>query len=218
MLNVFQGTLVMLVRDKSIFIWSLAFPLILSTLFVFMFSHLDDAGQFEPVRTAVVANASYEEAPGFAEMIDALSQPGDDQMLDVVRVASEDEAVGLMRDTATGSSTATGGANEGVVGYLMVSDDGEPSVHVRGGATPDSVDSANQSILKVIVDNYLRSSPSSKTSHARIQRRLPTRRPSKSCSRCPTSRKRSTSRRIRPKSPCASTSPCWPWRPCSEGR
>lgn len=158
MLNVFQGTLVMLVRDKSIFIWSLAFPLILSTLFVFMFSHLDDAGQFEPVRTAVVANASYEEAPGFAEMIDALSQPGDDQMLDVVRVASEDEAVGLMRDTATGSSTATGGANEGVVGYLMVSDDGEPSVHVRGGATPDSVDSANQSILKVIVDNYLRSS------------------------------------------------------------
>ena len=55
MLNVFQGTLVMLVRDKSIFIWSLAFPLILSTLFVFMFSHLDDAGQFEPVRTAVVA-------------------------------------------------------------------------------------------------------------------------------------------------------------------
>ena len=40
----------------------------------------------------------------------------------------------------------------------MVSDDGEPSVHVRGGATPDSVDSANQSILKVIVDNYLRSS------------------------------------------------------------
>ena len=158
MLNVFKGTLVMLVRDKAIFIWSLAFPLILSTLFVFMFSHLDDAGQFEPVRTAVVANASYEEAPGFAEMIDALSQPGDDQMLDVVRVASEDEAVGLMRDTATGSSTATGGANEGVVGYLMVSDDGEPSVHVRGGATPDSVDSANQSILKVIVDNYLRSS------------------------------------------------------------
>ena len=136
MLNVFKGTLVMLVRDKAIFIWSLAFPLILSTLFVFMFSHLDDAGQFEPVRTAVVANASYEEAPGFAEMIDALSQPGDDQMLDVVRVASEDEAVGLMRDTATGSSTATGGANEGVVGYLMVSDDGEPSVHVRGGRHP----------------------------------------------------------------------------------
>ena len=58
MLNVFKGTLVMLVRDKAIFIWSLAFPLILSTLFVFMFSHLDDAGQFEPVRTAVVANAS----------------------------------------------------------------------------------------------------------------------------------------------------------------
>ena len=158
MFNVFKGTLLTLAREKAIFIWSLAFPLILSTMFIFMFSNLDEAGQFEPIRTAVVEDAYYDDAPAFAEIVDALAEPGDDQMLDVVRVTSEEEAVALMRDTATGGSTMNGGLNEGVIGYLMVNADGEPSVHVRGGATPESIDSVNQSILKVIVDNYLRSS------------------------------------------------------------
>lgn len=48
MFNVFKGALLALVREKSVFIWSLAFPLILSTMFVFMFANLDEAGQFEP--------------------------------------------------------------------------------------------------------------------------------------------------------------------------
>ena len=32
MFNVFKGALLALVREKSVFIWSLAFPLILSTM------------------------------------------------------------------------------------------------------------------------------------------------------------------------------------------
>lgn len=44
MFNVFKGALLALVREKSVFIWSLAFPLILSTMFVFMFANLDEAG------------------------------------------------------------------------------------------------------------------------------------------------------------------------------
>lgn len=157
MFNVFKGTLLSLAREKAIFIWVLAFPLILSTMFIFMFSNLDDAGQFEPIRTAVVTDAHYDDAPGFADMVDALAEPGENQMLDVVPVTSENEAIDLMRNTATGGSNINGGLNEGVIGYLMVNAEGEPSVHVRGGAAPESIDSANQSILKVIVDNYLRS-------------------------------------------------------------
>ena len=42
MFNVFKGALLALVREKSVFIWSLAFPLILSTMFVFMFANLED--------------------------------------------------------------------------------------------------------------------------------------------------------------------------------
>ena len=65
MFNVFKGALLALVREKSVFIWSLAFPLILSTMFVFMFANLDEAGQFEPIPTVVVADENYDAAPGF---------------------------------------------------------------------------------------------------------------------------------------------------------
>ena len=75
MFNVFKGALLALVREKSVFIWSLAFPLILSTMFVFMFANLDEAGQFEPIPTAVVADENYDAAPGFSEMIDTLAEP-----------------------------------------------------------------------------------------------------------------------------------------------
>ena len=54
MFNVFKGALLALVREKSVFIWSLAFPLILSTMFVFMFANLDEAGQFEPIPLSLI--------------------------------------------------------------------------------------------------------------------------------------------------------------------
>ena len=92
MFNVFKGALLALVREKSVFIWSLAFPLILSTMFVFMFANLDEAGQFEPIPTAVVADENYDAAPGFSEMIDTLAEPGADQMLDVARAHYADGA------------------------------------------------------------------------------------------------------------------------------
>lgn len=155
MFNVFKGTLLTLMREKSVFIWSLAFPLILSTMFVFMFANLDDAGQFEPIPTVVV-DENLDAAPGFSEMIDTLSEPGDDQMLDVVRVDTEQEA----RDLMSGNEAAEAGyfnvASDGAAGYFTVDADGTPTVHVKAGVTPDSLDSAYQSILKTIGDAYVR--------------------------------------------------------------
>ena len=156
MFNVFKGALLALVREKSVFIWSLAFPLILSTMFVFMFANLDEAGQFEPIPTAVVADENYDAAPGFSEMIDTLAEPGADQMLDVARVATEQEA----RDLMSGNDTAGAGyfniSGDGAAGYFTVDADGMPTVHVKAGVTPDSLDSAYQSILKTIGDGYVR--------------------------------------------------------------
>ena len=155
MFNVFKGTLLTLMREKSVFIWSLAFPLILSTMFVFMFANLDDAGQFEPIPTVVV-DENLDAAPGFSEMIATLSEPGDDQMLDVVRVDTEQEA----RDLMSGNEAAEAGyfnvASDGAAGYFTVDADGTPTVHVKAGVTPDSLDSAYQSILKTIGDAYVR--------------------------------------------------------------
>ena len=147
MISVFKGTLLALARERSVFIWVLAFPLVLSTMFAFMFAHLDDAAQLKPVRVAVVADARYEDAPGFAEVIDALSEPGDGQLLDVARVESEDAAIELMRATDAGSSAPGGGSNEGVVGYVAVGADGVPGVHVRGGPAPGPRGRADQALL-----------------------------------------------------------------------
>ncbi|MFR1637810.1 MAG: hypothetical protein ACLSVD_00755 [Eggerthellaceae bacterium] len=78
MFNVFKGALLALVREKSVFIWSLAFPLILSTMFVFMFANLDEAGQFEPSPPRWWPTRT--RRGGFSEMIDTLAEPGADQM------------------------------------------------------------------------------------------------------------------------------------------
>lgn len=156
MFNVFKGALLTLVREKSVLIWSLAFPLILSTMFVFMFANLDDAGQFEPIPVVVVADENLDVAPGFSEMIDTLSEPGDDQMLDVVRVDTEQEARSLMSGNEAAGPGYSNVASSGAIGYFTVDADGMPTVHVKAGVTPDSVDSAYQSILKTIGDAYVR--------------------------------------------------------------
>ncbi|WP_281653812.1 ABC transporter permease [Eggerthella sinensis] len=157
MLNVFKGALLTLVREKAIFIWSLAFPLILATMFVFMFANLDDTGQFEPIPTVVVTDGNYDDAAGFADMIDTLAEAGDDQMLDVTYVGTEQEARTMLEaGSEEGGGTYSGQASEGIVGYLTIDADGMPTVHVKAGTTPESVDNVNQSILKAISDGYVR--------------------------------------------------------------
>ena len=72
MFNVFKGALMVLTRKRELFIWSLAFPILLSTMFMLMFANLDDATAFDPVATAVVADAHYDEATAFSSVIDEL--------------------------------------------------------------------------------------------------------------------------------------------------
>ena len=78
------------------------------------------------------------------------------EMLDVARVATEQEA----RDLMSGNDAAGAGyfniSGDGAAGYFTVDADGMPTVHVKAGVTPDSLDSAYQSILKTIGDGYVR--------------------------------------------------------------
>lgn len=46
--TLFASTLRALVREKSLFIWSLAFPILMATIFMFMFANLDGAMEFDP--------------------------------------------------------------------------------------------------------------------------------------------------------------------------
>lgn len=77
-------------------------------------------------------------------------------MLDVVHVGTEEEARAMLAAVPAKGDDYIGQASEGIVGYLTVDAHGTPAVHVKAGAAPDSVDSANQSILKAIADGYVR--------------------------------------------------------------
>ncbi len=142
MWNVFKGALTVLTRKRELFVWSLAFPIILSTMFMFMFSNLDSATAFDPVPTGVVADAAYEDT-AFADVVDEMGEPGDDQLLDVRAFATADEARAAL-------------SSGEVQGVLSVDDNGDPLLLV----TPDSgglgVEQIGRTILNTVVNTYVR--------------------------------------------------------------
>lgn len=132
-----------LVRTRVLLIWVLAFPLLLSTLFTFMFANLDSITSFKPVPTAVVADSAYARASQFSNAIDALSKPGDDQVLDRHTYATLDEA-------------RTALDHGDVAGILSVDADGSPllslSSHSSNAAGTDQI---NQTILHTLMNSYV---------------------------------------------------------------
>ena len=97
MWNAFRGALAVLTRKTELAVWALIFPIILSTLFMFMFANLAESPAFEAVPTAVVADDAYRADEGFSTLVDELSQPGDAQLLDVREFATAEEARGRSR-------------------------------------------------------------------------------------------------------------------------
>lgn len=72
MLSTFRVTVRMLLRTPSALVWALAFPIIMSTLFIFMFSGMRTAESIEPVPVAVVHDDSWDVSP-FSFVVEALS-------------------------------------------------------------------------------------------------------------------------------------------------
>lgn len=143
--TLFAGTLRALLRERGLFIWSLAFPMLMATIFMFMFAGIDDATAFDPVPTAVVADEAWEASP-FAEVVEALGEPGDDQLLDVRSVPDSEEA---LRALTSGE----------VMGVLSVDEGGEPELALSPGlqiGASTSADAVNRSILESVVTAYVR--------------------------------------------------------------
>lgn len=143
MFNVFKGALMVLTRKRELFIWSLAFPILLSTMFMLMFANLDDATAFDPVATAVVADAHYDEATAFASVIDELGEAGDDQLLDVRTFATVEEA----RDALAAGE---------VVGVISVGADGTPKLAVSPDSGGLGVEQIGRTILDTVMNTYAR--------------------------------------------------------------
>lgn len=143
MWNIYRGTLAVLVRKRELLIWSLAFPLILSTIFMFMFASLEDATAFDPVPTAVVVDDNYRAATSFGDIMEELDAPGADQLLDVRSFSNFDEALEALS------------SNE-VVGIVSVGAHGEPKLSVAPGSSGLGVEQVGRTILDTVVNTYVR--------------------------------------------------------------
>ncbi len=143
MWNVYRGAIAVLARKRELLIWALAFPLILSTMFMIMFANLDDATSFDPVPTAVVCDDNYDNAPEFASIVEQLGTPGTDQLLDVQSYSNADEATEAL-------------ANDEVVGIISVSAKGTPQLIVPPDAGGLGVEQIGRTILNTVVDTYVR--------------------------------------------------------------
>ena len=143
--TLFASTLRALVREKSLFIWSLAFPILMATIFMFMFANLDGAMEFDPVPTGVVADEAWGASP-FSAVAEALGEESDDQLLDVRRFADGEAAASALVDGE-------------VMGVFSVDEDGEPVLSLAPGlqiGQTTDMDAIDRSILESVVGTYVR--------------------------------------------------------------
>lgn len=140
--STFLTTVKTLLRAPSMIIWCLVFPVVLSSIFMFMFSNLASDGTVDPVSVAVVEDGAWEKS-NFSEVVDALDDEGADQLLVVTPVQTREEGEDLVDNGA-------------VSGVYSVSDTGQPELTIpsdSSGVQPYS--SINSTILENIADSYL---------------------------------------------------------------
>ena len=143
MLSVFTYQVLRLLREKVLLVWTLGFPIILSLIFMAMFSNLDDDYKADAVALGVVQDDAYRAAPGLDETISSISADGSDlHLIDATSYATEDEAVSAAQrgDTA---------------GYIDV-EDGAPVLHVTQEWNTASGSQANTIlVLRAVMDSYV---------------------------------------------------------------
>ncbi len=140
MLTVFRATLKTLVRDPGLFVWALLFPLLLSTMFMFMFSNIDEELSFQAVPVAVVDDAAWDGSE-LEAVVESLSEAGEDQLLDVHAFESGEEADAALR----------GGE---VSGVLSVDDAGSCTLRVLPDTGNLGVEAINATVLQTVANTY----------------------------------------------------------------
>ena len=92
MLSVFTYQVLRLLRDRILLAWVVAFPVILSCLFMAMFSNLDETYQATPLSLGVVQDDAYRAATGLDATVRTVSQEGDRHLLNPTPYATADQA------------------------------------------------------------------------------------------------------------------------------
>ena len=139
----FVHTVRMLVRQRDVLIWVILFPLALATLFHVMLSNIDESYRVDPASCVVVADGNFnsDQAVFFREMLDEVSAPGADQLLDVAKVATLEEG----REVVLSGDAAA---------CITVDEEGLPSMRVSPLAASLTTGSIDQSIVRAVLDQY----------------------------------------------------------------
>lgn len=147
MWNTFKYTILELVRMPGVLVWALAFPLILSTVFMMMFGPLDDQSEIDPIPLVAVDPADDVEGQSFQAFLDALSDDGNGESLFAITyVPNAEEALALVEKNMTEENP--------YVGYVQLSE-GTPDVHVTSVSDLTGMEQLKTSVLIMAMDNYV---------------------------------------------------------------
>ena len=146
MWTTFKTTVRTLLLTPSAVVWTLIFPIVLATVFNFMFEPMRSTGSVEAVKVAVVADDAWEDSP-FSQVVDTLSE-ADEPLLAVHPVATEQEARELIAEgSVAGAYIVDAVGNEGNAEQsgsdeLDAIDAAGPADAAGAASDPDNADAA----------------------------------------------------------------------------
>lgn len=146
MWTTFKATVCTLLLTPSAVVWTLIFPIVLATVFNFMFEPMRSTGSVEAVDVAVVADDAWEDSP-FSQVVDTLSE-ADEPLLAVHPVATEKEARELIAEgSVAGAYIVDAAGNEGNAEQsgsdeLDAVDAAGPADAAGAASDPDNADAA----------------------------------------------------------------------------
>ena len=138
MLTVFLYQVLRLLRDRALLVWTLGFPIVLSLIFMAMFSNLEKAFEATPMSFGVVQDEAYRAAPGLDAVVERISADDADHHL-------------ITKVTHSTVAQAEAAAKRGETnGYLTV-EGSDPVLHV----TQQGNEAETTRVLRVVMDSYL---------------------------------------------------------------
>ena len=138
MLTVFLYQVLRLLRDRVLLVWTLGFPIVLSLIFMAMFSNLNEAYEATPMSFGVVQDEAYRTAPGLDAVVERISADDADHHL-------------ITKVTHSTVAQAEAAAKRGETnGYLAV-EGSDPVLHV----TQQGNEAETTRVLRVVMDSYL---------------------------------------------------------------
>ncbi len=149
MLTTIRYALINLVKTPAILVWTLLFPLILSSVFMLMFSSIDELASQQTVPIVVVTPDDDEAGQTFQAFLDqpedVNAQEGGVPLFAITYAESQDKAQALV----VGSLQA----EQPYAGYVMLQD-GLPRVFVADDQSSSGNATVSASVLVLVMDTY----------------------------------------------------------------